>query len=391
MWDVAVVGAGPAGCAAAIELARAGAKIGLLEKAAFPRDKLCGEFLSPVGARVVEELGCGRQFHAAQPAHIERAVVVTASGAQLEFSFPARAYGLSRLRFDHLLARAAQAAGAQLIEKAEIVRLENASQTLSTRDGRKFQSRMVLLASGRHSLLQPLTPDSSTGRTALRPARREKPAAYFAFKAHYQGECAGRVELYFFPGGYCGLAPIEGGLVNLCCLVEKSLLATGSAEQVLARVPALRARLAGWRREEPFLFTGPVSMGWRRPPSDLLAAGDAALFPDPFTGQGMSVALENGRMAARHALSGSEAVSESSEAVSESSEAVSESIEAYSRELRRRFGGQLRAARLLRAATTPWLERTLLRVFCCVPLRQAACCAIRHHSRLAVARPGAGQ
>ncbi len=379
MWDVAVVGAGPAGCAAAIELARAGAKIGLLEKAAFPRDKLCGEFLSPVGARVVEELGCGRQFHAAQPAPIERAVVVTASGAQLEFSFPARAYGLSRLRFDHLLARAAQAAGAQLIEKAEIVRLENASQTLSTRDGRKFQSRMVLLASGRHSLLQPLTPDSSTGRTALWSARREKQAnpAYFAFKAHYRGECAGRVELYFFPGGYCGLAPIEGGRVNLCCLVEKGLLATGSAEQVLARVPALRARLAGWRREEPFLFTGPVSMGWRHPPSDLLAAGDAALFPDPFTGQGMSVALENGRMAARHAMSGSEA--------------VSESIEAYSRELQRRFGGQLRAARLLRAVTTPWLERTLLRVFCCVPLRQAACCAIRHHSRLAVARPGAGQ
>ena len=386
MWDVAVVGAGPAGCAAAIELARVGAKIGLLEKAAFPRDKLCGEFLSPVGARVVEELGCGRQFHAAQPAPIERAVVVTASGARLEFSFPARAYGLSRLRFDHLLARAAQAAGAQLIEKAEIVRLENASQTLSTRDGRKFQSRMVLLASGRHSLLQPLTPDSSTGRTALRPARREKQAnpTYFSFKAHYRGECTGRVELYFFPGGYCGLAPIEGGRVNLCCLVEKSLLATGSAEQVLARVPALRARLAGWRREEPFLFTGPVSMGWRRPPSDLLVAGDAALFPDPFTGQGMSVALENGRMAARHALSGCEAVSESSEA-------VSESIEAYSRELQRRFGGQLRAARLLRAATTPWLERTLLRVFCCVPLRQAACCAIRHHSRLAVARPGAGQ
>ena len=350
-----------------------------LEKAAFPRDQLCGEFLSPVGARVVEELGCGRQFHAAQPAPIERAVVMTASGARLEFPFPARAYGLSRLRLDHLLVQAAQSAGAELIEKAEIVRLENTSQTLSTRDGQKFQSRMVLLAAGRHSLLQPLTPDSPTGRTALWPARRDKQAnpAYFAFKAHYQGECAGRVELYFFPGGYCGLAPIEGGRVNLCCLVEKSLLATGSAEQVLARVPALRARLAGWRREEPFLFTGPVSMGWRRPPPDLLAAGDAALFPDPFTGQGMSVALETGRMAARHALYGSEA--------------VSESIEAYSRELQRRFGGQLRAARLLRAATTPWLERTLLRVFSCVPLRQAACRVIRHHSRLAAAQPGAGQ
>ena len=379
MWDVAIVGAGPAGCAAAIELARGGAKIGLLEKAAFPRDKLCGEFLSPVGVRVVEELGCGQQFRAAQPAPIERAVVVTASGARWEFPFPARAYGLSRLRLDHLLARAAQAAGAELIEKAEIVRLESTSQTLATRDGRKFQSRMVLLAAGRHSLLQPLTSDPPTSPGALWPARRDKQAnpAYFAFKAHYRGQCTDRVELYFFPGGYCGLAPIEGERVNLCCLVEKSLLAADSAERVLAGVPALRARLAGWRREEPFQFTGPVSMGWRQPPPNLLVAGDGALFPDPFTGQGMSVALETGRMAARHALCGSEA--------------VSESIEAYSRQLQRRFGGQLRGAGLLRAATAPWLEPALSRVLCCVPLRQAAGHVIRHYSRLAATQPGAGQ
>ncbi len=379
MWDVAIVGAGPAGCAAAIELARAGAKIGLLEKAAFPRDKLCGEFLSAAGARVVEELGCGPQFCAAQPAPIERAVVVTASGARFKFPFPAPAYGLSRLRLDHLLAQAAQAAGAELIEKAEIIRLERSSQTLETRDGREFQSRTVLLAAGRHSLLQPLRAHSPAGGGALWPARNGKQAnpAYFAFKAHYRGQCASQVELYFFPGGYCGLAPIEDGRVNLCCLVEKSLLAAGSAEQVLARVPGLGARLAGWRREQPFQFTGPVSMGWRQPPPNLLAAGDGALFPDPFTGQGMSVALETGRMAAQHVLCGSED--------------VSESIEAYSRQLQRRFGGQLRGAGLLRAATAPWLEPTLSRVLCCVPLRQAAWHLIRHYSRLAATQPGAGQ
>ena len=379
MWEVAVVGAGPAGCAAAIELARAGATIGLLEKAVFPRDKLCGEFLSPIGVRIVEELGCGREFRAAQPAPIERAVVVTPSGVRLEFPFPARAYGMSRLRFDHLLANAAQAAGAELIQKAEIVRADTASRTLEARDGRKFQARMMLLAAGRHSLLQPLTPHSRPGRTARWPARRSKKAApvYFAFKAHYQGECAGRVELYFFPGGYCGLAPVEGDRVNLCCLVEKRLLAARSAEQVLARIPALRARLAELRRGEAFAFAGPVAMGWRWPLPGLLPAGDAALFVDPFTGQGMSVALETGRMAARYALEGSEA--------------VSESIGGYQRQLQRGYGQQLRAAGLLRAATAPWLERPLLRVFSCLPLRQAAVRAICEFSKLAADPAGGGQ
>jgi len=392
MWDIAIIGAGPAGCAAAIELALAGARVGLLEKAAFPRDKLCGEFLSPEVAQILDELGLGRQFRALQPAPIERAVVVTPSGARLEFPFPAPAWGLSRLRLDHLLADATQQSGAQLLEKTEIAKVwdrhscavptlltrlpwslfhgEQATKqkmqgpsswngtclSLEARDGRQFGARAVLLAAGRHSLLQPVR----TPRFASR--------AYFGFKAHYEGECDGRVELYFFKGGYCGLAPVEGGRVNLCCLLEKRLLRGNEAEQVLARVAPLATRLAGLRRSEPFLHTGPVAMGWGRPPPGMLPAGDAALFVDPFTGDGISLALQTGRLAARHLLG--------------NAPRLAKYEEDYLKDLRRRFGRQLRAARLLRAAASrPWLERPLVRLFSSSALRRAAFLATRDLGR----------
>lgn len=357
-WDIAIIGAGPAGCATAMELARAGATVGLLEKAAFPRDKLCGEFLSPEVAEILDELGLGRQFQALQPAPIERAVVVTPSGARLEFPFPAPAWGLSRLRLDHLLAEAAQQSGAQLLEKTEIsgVHKGHFGQSLDARDGRRFHARAVLLAAGRHSLLQPVR------------APRFGSRAYFGFKAHYEGECDRRVELYFFDGGYCGLAPVEGGRVNVCCLLEKRLLRGNAAEQVLARVAPLATRLAGLRRSEPFLHTGPVAMGWRRPPPGLLPAGDAALFVDPFTGDGISLALQTGRLAARHLLG--------------NGSCLPKLEEHYLKDLRRRFGRQLRAARLLRAAASrPWLERPLVRLFSSSALRRAAFLATRDLGR----------
>ncbi len=348
MWDVAVIGAGPAGCAAAIELARAGRSVGLLEKSSFPRDKLCGEFLSPEAVGSLERLGCAAEFWRFSPARIDRALLIAPSGARLELPFPAPAWGLSRVRFDQMLARAAAAAGAELIEKAEIAksseRVPGTPRILEARDGRLFQARSVLLAAGRHSFLQPA------------PASRR---VWFGFKAHYQGKSAGRVELYFFRGGYCGIAPVENGRVNVCALVEKDLLRRHRGEEVLNGVPALRDRLAGLHRLERFLHTGPVVMGWRRPPADMLPAGDAALFADPFTGDGMSLALATGRLAAQHLVSEAGAGG-------------------YARELRTKFARQLRASALLRlAARFPRLEAPLLALFGNQAVQRAAFAATR--------------
>lgn len=325
-FEVGIIGAGPAGSAAAITLARAGASVALFERGSFPRDKVCGEFLSPEVARLVDGLGCADEFRRAQPARITRARLVPRSGQHFEFELPAPAWGLSRRRFDALLAEAAVAAGARLFERAEVCRIEENTGSVETRDGRSFQARRVLLAAGRHSILDPLP---STTRE------------YFGFKAHFQGPCEPCVELYFFDGGYCGVSPVEDGLVNVCALVERRLLGPGGAERVIAGIPALHRRLAELRRVMPFLYTGPVALGWRAHDSSHAAAGDAAMFIDPFTGDGMSLALESGAVAAQHHLAGG----------------CSADLAAL---LRARFARRLRAARWLRrAAFAGWLQPPL--------------------------------
>ncbi len=317
MNDVAIVGAGPAGCAAAIELARAGARVLLLEKSSFPRHKVCGEFLSPEVAGILEELGCGAILSRA--ARIDSGRVLTPSGRALDFSFPTPAYGLSRASMDHALARQAVHLGVCFEQRVEIASVDD--DTVTARDGRRFRARTVLMAAGRHSLLNPA---SHRGRS------------YYGFKAHFRGHWPARLDLHFLKGGYLGIAPIEGGRVNACALVEKRLLK--DAEKIVGRILGDE-----YSREGDYLFTGPLQPGWQK--SKSMAAGDAAAFVDPFTGDGISLALRSGRLAAQHLLRLLDGAD------------VKRMQAAYRRELRRMCGRQLAASRFLRlGARVPFLE-----------------------------------
>jgi flavin-dependent dehydrogenase len=328
--DVAIIGAGPAGSAAAIELARAGARVLLLEKAEFPRPKVCGEFLSPEGAVAIRELGAGDLLNGA--ARMDTGVVITPSGKRLEFSFPTPAYGLSRARMDHGLAEHAVSLGASLVTRAEVASLD----PLRCRDGRQFEARAVLLACGRHSLLNP----APTGRRS-----------WYGFKVHLRGDWPPRLDLHFFPGGYLGVAPIEDGLINACALVEKRLL---------KEAQALVERTVHAERVGDYLFTGPLHPGRQQfcilNSAFCIPAGDAAAFTDPFTGDGISLALRSGRLAAEHLLRLLDGAPAKKVAAS------------YTRDLRRICGRQMAASRLLRAGLArPWIEAPASRLLASTP------------------------
>lgn len=332
--DIVVIGAGPAGSAAAIELARAGASVLLLEKAEFPRHKVCGEFLSPEGAVAIRELGAGDLLDGA--ARMDTGVVVTPSGKRLEFTFPTPAYGLSRARLDDGLAQHAVRLGAQLVTHAEVASLA----PLRCCDGREFQARAVLLACGRHSRLNPAPPN-----------RR----AWYGFKVHLRGDWPPRLDLHFFPGGYLGVAPIENGLINACALVEKNLL---------KEAQTLVERTVHVEQVGDYLFTGPLHPGRQSFGTEQSAfrTGDAAAFTDPFTGDGISLALRSGRLAAEHLLRLLEG-------------APAEKVAArYTHDLRRLCGRQMSASRLLRAGLAhPWIEAPASRLLASTPsLRRLA-------------------
>ena len=308
-YDIAIIGAGPAGSSAAIEAVRAGARVLLLEKSSFPRHKVCGEFLSPEVGGIVTELGCGHLLDRAVP--LESAQVHTSSGRTLDFPLEPRAHSLSRFALDDGLAREACRLGVDFQPGTPVA------------EGDAIPAPIVILAWGRR-------------------IAENRPGAFFGFKAHFLGEYPRRVDLHFFHAGYVGISPVEDGRINVCALVEKRLVR--SAEEIT------RLFLGDNPKQEwPFLFTGPLHPGWQN--RDLLAggawaAGDAAAFLDPFTGDGISLAMRSGRLAARAAM---ECLNRSAAA----GEIQARYVEALRRMCRRQFA----AARLLRfGAHRAWIE-----------------------------------
>ena len=303
-FDAVVVGAGPAGSAAAAVLAERGRSVLLLEKDVFPRHKVCGEFLSADALPSLERIGARRKVEDATSARMRRGVLYLASGKAVSFDLPAPAIGISRFRFDDLLARRARDAGADVRFNARVL-----SAAPGPRDG--FRVRFVhrqaevdvvthaaIGAWGRWDAL-----DRSLERGFL--ARR---ARFFGWSRDFRarGEfLEEEVRLYLFAGGYCGLSRVEGGAVNLAGVVSETAwgLSGGGWPAVVEHArranPALDADLG---RLEPgpvgFLGTGPVFFT-RKPPSEngLLMAGDAAGVIDPFSGEGQAAALASGILA----------------------------------------------------------------------------------------------
>jgi flavin-dependent dehydrogenase len=317
-FDVIIVGGGPAGASAAVHLAASGARVLLAERERFPREKLCGEFISPECLEHFTRLGVSEEMSRGGGARVAETVFYAPSGRGV--SVPSAwfggqsgdALGLSRAEMDARLLARAREVGVEVLEEASLASLVVEGGRVSGirlhEDGRvrEFRARVTLDATGRH-------------RAVVRRAERElgreveeghegRPQ-YVAFKAHLEGArgAEGVCEIYFYPGGYGGLSPVEKGLSNLCFIARardvrecesdagrvlrevlmRNRRAARTLEVAKARTRWLGVSLEGFGRHEPAPFEG------------LLAVGDAAAFIDPFTGSGMLMALEGGELAAR--------------------------------------------------------------------------------------------
>jgi len=322
-FDAVVVGAGPAGSSAATVLAGRGRSVLLLEKDLFPRHKVCGEFLSSDALPSLERIGARQSVEGATEERITRGVVRLASGEAVAFSLPAPAIGLSRFRLDDLLARRASQAGADVRFGARVVSAEPANDGFRVRFAHRqseaeVTARVAVGAWGRWDALD---------RAMARGFVRRRPL-FFGWNRDFAGDSdflAGRVHLYLFPGGYCGLSRVEGGAVNLAGVVSGETWKTAGGGWTAVVEGARRGNRAldeDLAKLAPgpigFLGTGPVFFT-RKPPVEngLLMAGDAAGVIDPFSGEGQAAALASGILAADAAdrrLSGELSIEESARA-----------------------------------------------------------------------------
>jgi geranylgeranyl reductase family protein len=348
--DVAVVGAGPAGCAAAITAKAHGLSVVCVDKATFPRDKTCGDGLTANALRLLERLGLSFDaFTAMAPACVRETVLVSPSGRRIVLPMPTNgvhAAVVERRTLDAAMVAVAREHGVDVREGCEI---------RSRSDLDALHARWLIAADGHWSAV----------RRALEPDAPRDLGEWHAVRQYFEGVDDDRLWVSFerdLLPGYAWVFPLPGGRANVGYGVlrgdgRRGRELKGLWPDLLAR-PSLRAALGDKAQPVENVRAWPIPARYSparlQHGSRVLFAGDAAGVVDPMTGEGIAQAIETGMLAARAVATGDD----------------------YPRLVRRALGRDLRFAGFLqrilgrrlgaRAALravdlTPWTRRNFAR------------------------------
>ena len=252
--DVAIVGGSLAGSACARELVRQGIDVIVFERDPFPRDKVCGGFLSPGAVAALDRLGVSQAVRNAGATDVRCAHVVLLD-REISFPFRKSGLGISRRTLDSIVASDVPIEFAAV---RAVARKEDAFQIRL--DQSEVRAKVVVDAAGKLSRLG-----------------KRRTFDEFGVQFYESHSRPDRLDFWFFRDGYGGSVGVEGGRSNACFLVTKT-----SLPQYIHRADCL--------------ITGP--MMYRSPSPDYISIGDAAGMIDPFCGEGMHHALDSARMAA---------------------------------------------------------------------------------------------
>jgi geranylgeranyl reductase family protein len=311
--DVVVVGAGPAGSAAATFLRQRGRDVLLLDEARFPRDKICGESISPGAHRLLADLGVEPAVRVLAPFPLRGMALTSPDGTSFLGEYrDAAEPGLATRRhaFDKVLLDAARAAGAEVREGVRATGLvleDGVVRGVTCENGagsETIRARLVIGADGRRSVV--------ARRLGL--LREHRSLCKFAVRGHWDGMegLEERGEMHVGGGGYCGIAPLAPRRANVTFVLDRAEMGAAGGDlesfyrETLGRWPRIEERLARASLLGPPRAIGPLALDASHvsAPGALLV-GDSAGFYDPFTGEGVTLALRSAEMAAEvadHAL-----------------------------------------------------------------------------------------
>jgi flavin-dependent dehydrogenase len=279
----------------------------LVEKGTFPRQKVCGEFLSPEGADVLRRLGVWALVERHHPRHIA-GFTLTACRQVTQQRLPYPGWGVSRWVLDQLLWEEAVHSGVSTRERCTVVQVAGGAPhgfTLTVRPAgmplTQIEARAVLCAAGRQ--WQPRRPHQT--------ARHRRERQFVGLKTHVHDVPLGdRVELHTIRHGYCGMVEVTGGETNLCCWTEAAAFRQRGGtpsrflESVASENARLRHRLQGVGQLRTAWTTTSYTHGRTVTPvvSDVWHIGDCAAMVAPLTGDGMGMGLRAAELAATQLL-----------------------------------------------------------------------------------------
>jgi geranylgeranyl reductase family protein len=304
-FDVAILGAGPAGSATAIALARRGYAVALVDKEQFPREKLCGDFLNPANWPMLNELAVADDLLSRPHQTIVSFRLSSFSGAEVEVPIKngetGFGLGLRRADLDHVLLRKAESEGAVVFQWYRVKQLKRDTRDWLLQCDRagaveELRATMLVGADGRNSWV--------AHRLGM-ASRMSMHGRSVGFQLHLRcsGAIGHNVEIHLFPGGYAGIVGIGSDTANLCLAIDKNRLpdyrpAEFVLNSCLPQNPWLKKFLRGERVSE-IHSTYPVYFSPRRAYGDgVLLVGDAARVNEPVTGEGIYFALKSGFLAA---------------------------------------------------------------------------------------------
>jgi menaquinone-9 beta-reductase len=306
--DVVIVGGGPAGSIAALVLARAGARVRLIDRARFPRDKLCGDTVNPGALAILHRLGLSHVTDDGLP--VDGMIVSGEAGVRCEGRYGGGRQGraLSRHVLDERLLDAATAAGAEVeqgvLAQGPLIEDNRVRGVVLDTNGRSRTAKaaIVIAADGANSRLARAL---KLSRHARRP-RRWAVGAYFA-DVDGAGDAPVVGEMHVRHGRYIGVAPLPGDIINTCVVTaDRALLRdpTSLLCHTLRSDPQLAPRFRRARQVSRPVCLGPLAVdNYRAGMPGLVLAGDAAGFIDPMTGDGLRFAFRGGELAALSVLS----------------------------------------------------------------------------------------
>ena len=308
--DVIVIGAGPAGCASALFLHQQGLRVRVLDRAAFPRDKVCGEFVSPAADDILEELGVLDAIQQSNPVRLQGVAISSYGKPELSIDYPPcpgqakpmTSLSLPRFQLDHLLVQKVMAQGIEVYERHAVDdflfeegRVTGVKGRDETNRPFTFSASVVVDASGRNGLslrrLGLIQPHKGPGKIAL--------AAHWENVQFPKDYCY----MHISSPGYTGMAPVGNDSVNVVLVVADQDIKGQELDAFYQNVVLGNARrrslLAGARLKERVRSVGSLAYDVRPVPcGGLVLAGDTTGFIDPFTGEGIYLSLRSAQLAA---------------------------------------------------------------------------------------------
>ena len=290
--DILIIGGGLAGLTSAIHLSKAGLKVILIEKNAYPNHKVCGEYISNEILPYLQSLGADPLD--LQPTKINRLQFSTVSGETVQAQLPLGGFGISRYSLDEFLCKKAMDSGCTVIQDTvTAANFENDQFSIQT-PNQTFESKIVLAAHGKRSAL-----DHKLKRNFI----AEK-SPWLAVKAHYRGKFSNDlIALHNFKGGYCGASKVENDLLNICYLVDYATFKSyKNIEEHRKNILYKNKHLEALFENSTMEFDAPISISQisfqkkECVKNHMLMIGDTAGLIHPLCGNGMAMAIHSAKI-----------------------------------------------------------------------------------------------